>query len=74
MAEGKKNYNENYIMYRAKCHKVKDADIIEYMESIKNKQEELKRIIRNEREKNGYENRNEYKHINVGEDTRKGTS
>ena len=48
MAEWKKDYNKNYIVYRAKCHKVKDADIIEYMEKFQNKQEELKRIIRKE--------------------------
>lgn len=48
MTKEKKDYNRNYIMYRAKCHKVKDADIITYMEKLQNKQEELKRIIRKE--------------------------
>lgn len=47
----KKNYNENYIFYKAKCHKEKDADIIRFMARIDNKQEFLKILIRKEMKK-----------------------
>lgn len=39
---------ENLKQVIFRCHKVKDADIIEYLDSLDNRQGEIKRILRKE--------------------------
>ncbi len=46
-SEEKNKYDrENYVQFKLKYNKKKDADIIEYLRGLKNKQGALREIIR----------------------------